>query len=177
MPFDGIETIETHPIAKLGAVERLLATEQQWCKGRLRDAHGRHCLVGAIEAVDGRQLLQKVILQAAREVSGKRYWRIEFFNDDPRTTHADVLAVLRHAREDIIAGMVCESQAWRHKWLRTLRSLWTPTAGDKAASRTEPADFPSPVGELPSPCFGFAGQAFAERDRKASRAVVMELQS
>ena len=48
MPFDGIDTFEPHPLAKLGAVERLLATEQQWCKGRLRDAHGRHCLVGAI---------------------------------------------------------------------------------------------------------------------------------
>ena len=53
MPFDGIDTLEPYPLAKLGAVERLLATEQQWCKGRLRDAHGRHCLVGAIEAVDG----------------------------------------------------------------------------------------------------------------------------
>ena len=51
MPFDGIDTFEPHPLAKLGAVERLLATEQQWCKGRLRDAHGRHCLVGAIEAI------------------------------------------------------------------------------------------------------------------------------
>ena len=86
MPFDGIDGFDNHPMAKLGAVERMLATEQQWCKGRLRDAHGRHCLVGAIEAVGGRQLLQKPILQAAREVSGKRYWRIEFFNDDPRTT-------------------------------------------------------------------------------------------
>ena len=74
MPFDGIDTFEPHPLAKLGAVERLLATEQQWCKGRLRDAHGRHCLVGAIKAVDGRQMLQRVVLQAAREVSGKRYW-------------------------------------------------------------------------------------------------------
>jgi len=27
-------------------------------------------------------MLQRVVLQAAREVSGKRYWRIEFFNDD-----------------------------------------------------------------------------------------------
>src|SRR2546423_4029305 len=93
MPFDGIDGFDNHPIAKLGAVERMLATEQQWCKGRLRDAHGRHCLVGAIEAVGGRQVLQKPILHAAREVSGKRYWRIEFFNDDPRTTHEDVLQV------------------------------------------------------------------------------------
>lgn len=176
MPFDGLETIETHPLAKLGAVERLLATEQQWCKGRLRDAHGRHCLVGAIEAVDGRQVLQKVILQAAREVSGKRYWRIEFFNDDPRTTHADVLAVLRHAREDIIAGMVCESQPWHRKCLRRLRSLWVPPADDKAVARSEQADFPFPVAELSSRYCGFEDRPFAKRNRKASRGVVMELQ-
>jgi hypothetical protein len=131
MPFDGIDIVDTHPLAKLEAVERLLATEQQWCKGRLRDAHGRHCLVGAIEAVDGRQLLQRAILQAAREVSGKRYWRIEFFNDDPRTTHADVQEVLRHARDNIIAGMICEAQPRHRRWLRALRSIWgsTPETG------------------------------------------------
>ena len=125
MPFDGIDTFEPHPLAKLGAVERLLATEQQWCKGRLRDAHGRHCLVGAIEAVDGRQMLQRVVMQAAREVSGKRYWRIEFFNDDPRTTHADVLQVLRRTRENMIDGMICsfDRQPRHRRWIRALRAL------------------------------------------------------
>jgi hypothetical protein len=176
MPFDGIETIETHPLAKLGAVERLLATEQQWCKGRLRDAHGRHCLVGAIEAVDGRQLLQKVILQAAREVSGKRYWRIEFFNDDPRTTHADILAVLRHAREDIIAGMFCESQPWYRKWLGTLRSLWVPPSNDQVAPCPEQGYSTPPLIDLPSRYCGFEDQFSAERDQKTSQTVVMELQ-
>src|ERR1700758_1724375 len=127
MPFDGIDTFETHPLVKLGAVERLLATEQQWCKGRLRDAHGRHCLVGAIEAVDGRQMLQRVILQAAREVSGKRYWRIEFFNDDPRTTHSDVLQVLRRTRENMIAGMIgsYDRQPRHRRWIRALRAPWS----------------------------------------------------
>lgn len=127
MPFDGTDAFDNHPIAKLGAVERLLATEQQWCKGRLRDAHGRHCLVGAIEAVGARQVLQKPILQAAREVSGKRYWRIEFFNDDPRTTHADVLQVLRRARENMIAGMISsyDRQPRHQRWLRALRAGWS----------------------------------------------------
>lgn len=125
MPFDGTDAFDSHPIAKLGAVERMLATEQQWCKGRLRDAHGRHCLVGAIEAVGGRQVLQKPILQAAREVSGKRYWRIEFFNDDPRTTHADVLQVLRRARENMISGMICsyDRQPRHQRLIRALRAL------------------------------------------------------
>jgi len=125
MPFDGIDGFDNHPMAKLGAVERMLATEQQWCKGRLRDAHGRHCLVGAIEAVGGRQLLQKPILQAAREVSGKRYWRIEFFNDDPRTTHADVLLVLRRTRENMIAGMLSsyDRQPRHQRWIRAFFGL------------------------------------------------------
>ena len=128
MPFDGTDIYDNHPLAKLGAVERLLATEQQWCKGRLRDAHGRHCLVGAIEAVGGRQVLQKIVLQAAREVSGKRYWRIEFFNDDPRTTHADVLQVLRRARENIIDGMIGEDgrQPRHRRWIGALRGLFAP---------------------------------------------------
>src|SRR5882724_4929730 len=130
MPFDGIDTFETHPLAKLGAVERLLATEQQWCKGRLRDAYGRHCLVGAIEAVDGRQMLQRVILQAAREVSGKRYWRIEFFNDDPRTTHADVLEVLRQAHDNIVAGMYGEPRPLHRRCLRALRTFLCSTSGN-----------------------------------------------
>ena len=125
MPFDGIDAFDNHPIAKLGAVERMLATEQQWCKGRLRDAHGRHCLVGAIEAAGARQMLQKPILHAAREVSGKRYWRIEFFNDDPRTTHADVLQVLRRTRENMIAGMIgsFDRQPRHRRWIHALRAL------------------------------------------------------
>jgi hypothetical protein len=51
-------------------------------------------------------------------VSGKRYWRIESFNDDPNTTHRDVLLVLRRARESILAQMDEEfdSQPWYRRW-------------------------------------------------------------
>jgi hypothetical protein len=145
MPFDGTDVYDNHPLAKLGAVERLLATEQQWCKGRLRDAHGRHCLVGAIEAVGGRQMLQKVVLQAAREVSGKRYWRIEFFNDDPRTTHSDVLQVLRRARENLIAGMIGErarQPRWR-RWIGGLQGLGQRHPPKIAIVHQEPEGTPS----------------------------------
>jgi hypothetical protein len=137
MPFDGIESHGSVQLAKLEAVERLLATEQQWCKGRLRDAQGRHCLVGAIEAVEGRQMLQRVILHAAREVSGKRYWRIEFFNDDPHTTHGDVLEVLHRARENIIAGMIYDPQPWHRKWARALRSFVRPVPDTGTRFRSE----------------------------------------
>lgn len=118
MPLDSMEFPENPLLVKLGRVERLLVTEQQWCKGKLRDGHGRHCLVGAIEAADAWEELPAMILRATREVSGKRYWRIESFNDDPHTTHRDVLLVLRRARQNIIAQMDerCDSRPWYRRW-------------------------------------------------------------
>jgi hypothetical protein len=169
MPFDGTELFENRPIAKLGAVERLLATEQQWCKGRLRDAYGRHCLVGAIEAVGARQILQKPVLLAAREVSGRRYWRIEFFNDDPRTTHADVLAVLRRTRESLIAGMnwECGPQPWYRKWARPLHSLSGRSTSDPWSAGGE---------YQPLPETRVAAHRAQDPHPQPERAVVMELQ-
>ena len=171
MPFDGTDAFDNHPLAKLGAVERLLATEQQWCKGRLRDAHGRHCLVGAIEAVGGRQVLQKVVLQAAREVSGKRYWRIEFFNDDPRTTHADVLQVLHRTRENLIAGMIgdYDRQPRYRKWMRALRTLLLQQSGGDRS----PALFFS---EAAVPYSDLEVGPHAEPKARRNRAAVLELQ-
>ena len=123
MPLDGTEVgvFENNSLAKLAEVECLLINEQQWCKGRLRDQDGRYCLVGAMQAVEARQLLEPIILRAAREVGGKRYWRIESFNDNRHTTHADVLRVLRRARENIMAGMI---EGNSHKrWAQMLR-IW-----------------------------------------------------
>jgi len=124
MPLDGTEfaLLEDHPLAKLSAVERLLATRQQWCQGKMRDEEGRHCLVGAMEAANARLILEPIVLRAAREVGGKRYWRIEFFNDDPRTTHADVLRVLRRARDNIIRTMIDGDR--RRSWRQVLTEAW-----------------------------------------------------
>ena len=126
MPLDGTDVglFGNHPLAKLGAVESLLATEQQWCKGKLRDSRGRRCLLGAMQAVEARQVLEPIILRAAREVGGKCYWRIERFNDDPRTTHADILRALRLAREKIIAEMIgVERSPRRERFAKALRAL------------------------------------------------------
>jgi hypothetical protein len=108
MPFDGTDLgfFENRSLTKLGEVERLLATKQLWCKFQLRDRDGRHCLVGAMEAVKARQVLEPIILRAARKVGGKHYWRIEYFNDDPRTSHAGILRVLSLARVNIIANII-----------------------------------------------------------------------
>jgi hypothetical protein len=176
MPFDGIDVPGSDQLAKLAAVEKLLATEQQWCKGRLRDAHGRHCLVGAIEAVEGRQVLQRVILQAAREVSGKRYWRIEFFNDDPHTTHADVLAVLQHARENIIDGMIGDPQPWYRRWAKTLRAFSGGASSTGAALGAGHDGQRLMAGEPATFSRSLRPGAYPDRELPRERAVVMELQ-
>lgn len=133
MPLDGtdLELFGNHPLAKLGAVESLLATEKQWCKGRMRDGHGRHCLMGAMQAVGAQQILQPIILRAARQMGGTYYWRIESFNDNPRTSHADVLRVLRLARENIIVEMIGEDQRrpLRERLAQALRALCSDSFG------------------------------------------------
>lgn len=106
MLFEKADSADGCALVKLAAAERLLASEDQWCKGALRDRQGRHCMLGALDAVGARHLLAPVVLHAAREVGGKRYWRIESFNDDRGTTHAHVLRVLHRAREKIIAEAV-----------------------------------------------------------------------
>ena len=171
MPFDGTEPglFDHHPLAKLGAVERLLVTERHWCKGKLRDSDGRHCLVGAMQAVEARQILEPIILRAAREVGGKCYWRIEFFNDDPRTTHADVLRVLRRARENIVAGMI-ESDR-RRPWHRRLRQvLRALCAGSRPGSQLEIAAAPYSIGGAASSLFAEPAIASLEphRDHRPS---------
>ena len=178
MPFDGTDLYDNHPVAKLGAVERLLATEQQWCKGRLRDAYGRHCLVGAIEAVGARQMLQKPILHAAREVSGKRYWRIEFFNDDPRTTHADVLQVLQRARENMIAGMICDRdpQPWRQRWADALRALRVRSGADTGGALRSGGGHRLFADEPAAPYRGSHPAAYPDRYTLSERTVELETQ-
>lgn len=174
MPLDGTElgVIENNTLTKLGELERLLINEQRWCKGKLRDKDGRYCLVGAMQAVEARQLLQPFILRAAREVGGKRYWRIESFNDNPHTTHADVLRVLRRARENIIAGMIEGTRPLRYqRWVRALRILRSkrrPAISAALRSTT----FPPNVDALAAPLIGSQNERSSSRNlRDAAIAV------
>ena len=146
MPLDGTDLFDDPSLAKLNQVERLLATERHWCKGRLRDADGRRCLVDAITTVGGRLELTRPILRAIKEVSGRRYWRIETFNDDPLTTHRDVLRVLHQTREDIFEGIAASGcpQPWHRKLALSLRRL---LAGDSRQAAEHPAH--APVGAVP----------------------------
>ena len=139
MPLDGTdpEFFGDPRLDKLGQIERLLINEWNWCKHRLRDEHGRYCLAGAMQAVEALQLLKPIILRAARDVGGRHYWRIESFNDHPYTTHADILAVLQRARENIIAGMIeANSSRLRARWALAFRTFGSdPRTGITSVTR------------------------------------------
>ena len=104
MPFDGVDFVSVKSLQQIDAVIDRLATPDKWCKGALRSHDGRYCIRGAVRAVGGADALEPVILQAIGEVAGKRFCRIESFNDHPNTSHAQVLAVLSRARENISLG-------------------------------------------------------------------------
>jgi len=104
MPFDGVGFGFDDRMSKIDKVINLLATPDRWCKGTLRTHDGRHCIRGAIMAVDGVGTLQPVVLRAINEVTGRHYRRIESFNDHPDTDHTQVVEVLARARIDMAAG-------------------------------------------------------------------------
>ena len=104
MPFDGVGFVADESVRKLDAVIDLLEAPDQWCKGALRSHDGRYCLRGAIRAVNGAELLEPALLQAIGQVAGRRFRRIEAFNDHPNTTHDQVVAVLARARHNFEAG-------------------------------------------------------------------------
>jgi hypothetical protein len=104
MPFDGVGFVSDESLQKIDAVIDLLATPDKWCKGALRSHDGRYCIRGAVRSVDAADLLEPTILHAIGEVAGKRFRRIESFNDHPNTSHEQVVAVLNRTRESIATG-------------------------------------------------------------------------
>ena len=106
MPFDGVGFVSDESLQKIDNVLDLLATPDKWCKGALRSHDGRYCIRGAVRSVDAADVLEPTILQAIGEVAGKRFRRIESFNDHPNTSHEQVLAVLHRARDKLSLGEV-----------------------------------------------------------------------
>ncbi len=113
MPFDA--TPRTSIADKIRAI-----LDKGWCKGRLRDSYGRHCLVGALLEAKGQYDLEKLAgweydfrlynsdadMLALSEVvatvsphhqrlHGENHWnRIASFNNDNATTYDDIVRVL-----------------------------------------------------------------------------------
>lgn len=104
MPFDGVGFLPDDRLQKLEAVIDLIDAPEKWCKGALRSFDGRRCLRGALRAVPGAELLEPSILQAIGDLAGKRFRRIEAFNDHPSTNHAQIVAVLSRVRDELSAA-------------------------------------------------------------------------
>jgi len=107
MPFDGAGFGYDASLQKLDTVIDLLETPDRWCKGALRSHDGRYCIRGAIRAVSGSDLLEPAVLQAIGQIAGRRFRRIEAFNDHPHTTHDQVVAVLARARSNLGSNPGC----------------------------------------------------------------------
>ena len=102
MPFDDAwYRGEARALGKIDEVIDLLNDGKGWCKQQLHIGNRRHCIVGALRTVGAEADLRGPILEAIRQVTGRRYARIEFFNDHPLTRFPLVLKVLKQARENI----------------------------------------------------------------------------
>jgi len=124
MPFDGVGFVTHQSLDRLDAVIDLIGTPDRWCKGALRSHDGRYCIRGAVRAVDGAELLEPAILQAVVEVAGRRFRRIEAFNDHPNTSHDQVVAVLARARDNIVAGKPVGNTARLRETTASVLASW-----------------------------------------------------
>jgi len=123
MPFDGAGFVPGDSLQKIDEMIELIGTPGRWAKGSFRTLDGRYCLRGAIREVDRSETLGPVILEAINQVAGRRYCRIEAFNDSPRTNHEQIITVLMRARESVVAGQfvtkptgVIKSSAFARCW-------------------------------------------------------------
>lgn len=169
MPLDGSQMFEHPTLAKLAEVECLLATEDQWCNGQMHDRNGRHCLVGAFAMVNAQEELTRPIIRAIKQVSGKRYWRIESFNDNPNTSHQDVLRVLYRARLILISESARPEKRkwWSAKLLEALDEIFPVSIISSARFRASREPVPVPVAVT-------ANEAAGHRVRKPSSVRIRE---
>jgi hypothetical protein len=112
MPFDSFgQELRLEALAKIGRVIDLLSRRDRWCKGALKTADGRMCILGAVREADAELLLYAPILRAIREVTGYGYRQIEHFNDGWVANHSLVMTVLEQAQENLSVGLTSAVRA------------------------------------------------------------------
>lgn len=121
MPFDGTDyERRVKALDKMDQVIDLLGDERHWCKGLLKTRHGRYCILGALQAVHAEKELAEPVMLAIVQVTGRSRW-IHRFNDDPLTTHALMMQVLRRARENVLTVGPAAPRERAGTWAR----LWS----------------------------------------------------
>ena len=122
MPFDNPHQAPFSNDEVLRDARRRISNENDWAQGRFRDGD-RHCLVAALSVVSGsrnfnmpnpveRRLARLLVAQLPAR---KRIWarlrfftarqRLMWFNDDPRTSHADVMALFDRTIDNLASKM------------------------------------------------------------------------
>ncbi len=108
MPFDNPHQMPYGDVELLQEARRRISTKRNWVQGRYKDGD-RHCLVAALSVAAGspsfntpnrleRQLARRLAAHLPLQLT---LWarmkfftarqRLMWFNDDPRTTHDDVM--------------------------------------------------------------------------------------
>jgi hypothetical protein len=159
MPFDG-RNLDADFEINLGRIDAVIAKlddPTKWCKGALyivdrshRAADRKICLLGALQEVPGAVVLKKQILEAARQITGHRFFEITSFNDRRATSHADVMAVLRRTRESLATGALARPRNKKISWFARLSSFVDPRAsGDQPPAANPPATLVTLSGKNP----------------------------
>jgi hypothetical protein len=110
MPFDGPVKVKPE-VAIMDQMIQLLATPDMWVKGVLYDGQ-RKCLFGAFLATDisrkdlkTQQTIFGTVHKALRVEASKRGFNgAILFNNDPATTHDDLLDFLATVRQSLEAA-------------------------------------------------------------------------
>jgi hypothetical protein len=107
MPLDGSTYLTDWQLKQLADLARLDAwfcDESRWCQHTLsrydlRTAREQACLIGGIAMAKCRLSIRTEMLlcSAAGRPAAE-------FNDDPRTTFADIKSVIQRAREAVLSG-------------------------------------------------------------------------
>lgn len=132
MPFDGIAA-PLGFIAKFDQVIDLVSTPDRWARHTYRGPGGRQCLKEALNTVGLGELLEPVILRAADKHMNRDFCCIESFNDNPLTTHADIVAVLHAVRAEMIAGRIELPAAGEIRSQASWSEYYPPTRTNRAA--------------------------------------------
>ena len=122
MPFDNPHQTPFGDAELLQDARRRISNRNDWVQGHFRDGD-RHCLVAALSVVSrspnfempNRVERRLARLLVARLPAGRRIWarlrfftarqRLMWFNDDPRTSHADVMALFDRTIDNLASKM------------------------------------------------------------------------
>lgn len=113
MPFDGTNNEMLDAVRKM---KERLATPDKWCQHQLTDGHGAFCLRGALHHTTNRALIS-TLDEAMHDEAMTRGWQPRYallgmnddahvaFNNDPKTTHADILDFLDAVERRLVAAV------------------------------------------------------------------------